>query len=73
MAFAAGGFAQVKAWPAGRVMQWLPTVWLSKRAITKASPRLPALTSPPAVTAAASSLLVRNTARAVTSRSVPSA
>ncbi len=49
-----------------------PTVWVSNRAITNASPRWPAVTRPSGVTAAETSLLVRKTARPVTSRSVPS-
>ena len=49
-----------------------PTVKVSNRAITNASPRSPAVTSPSGVTAAEVSLLVRKRLRLVTSRSVPS-
>src|SRR2546421_11914027 len=56
----------------GSTINGTPTVFFSKRAITKASPRLAAVTLPSFETAAALSLLERNTARPVTSRSAPS-
>ena len=56
----------------GSTSTWLPTVNVSKRAMTNASPRSPAVTRPSGVIGAELSLFVRNTARLVTSRSVPS-
>ena len=56
----------------GSTSTWLPIVLVSKRAITKASPRAAAVTKPSGLTAAELSLLVMNTTRSVTSRSVPS-
>src|SRR4029078_13740048 len=62
----------LNAKPLGSTMNGTPTVCFSKRAITNASPRLAAVTLPSLETAAALSLLERNTARQVTSRSVQS-
>src|SRR2546426_110103 len=53
-------------------MAWLPTVNVAKRAMMNASPRLPAVTTPSGLILAELSLLLRNKARCVTSRSVPS-
>jgi hypothetical protein len=69
----AGGSDHSKATSFGSVIACAPTVCVSNRAITKASPRRPAVTSPAASTFAAASLLERNRASGVTSRSVPSA
>ena len=65
-------FLPLKLEPFGSTMNGTPTVCFSKRAMMKASPRLAAVTLPSFETAAALSLLDRNTARLVTSRSVPS-
>ena len=53
-------------------MAWLPTVKVAKRAMMNASPRFPAVTTPSELILAELSLLLRNRARRVTSRSVPS-
>ena len=49
-----------------------PIVNVAKRAMTNASPRSPAVTTPSGETLAELSLLLRKTAREVTSRSLPS-
>ena len=56
----------------GKTMNCEPTVCVSKRHMTNASPRSPAVIRPSVDTGAETSLLVRKTARLVTSRSVPS-
>ena len=56
----------------GSTSTWLPTVCVANRAMMKASPRAAAVTRPSPSIGAELSLLVKNTARFVTSRSVPS-
>ena len=53
-------------------MTWLPTVKVPKRAITKASPRAPAVTIPSLFARTDGSLFDLKTAKGVMSRSVPS-